>query len=94
MKSSKPILKSNCKQGIEPLRSSIGERGNIERCEELAQGKYTPSDIEEGTKLWFERINEIPINDKKITWTTDEYIDSWRIMDEKKSVSQVFKPHI
>ena len=70
----------------EPLRSIIGERMNYEEWEKLLHQEIEiPEDLEEGTKLWFETIQDFEDNPLHIHWTTDEYFEGWRTMSEDKS---------
>ena len=70
----------------EPLRSIIGERMQYEEWEKLLRKEITlPEELEEGTKLWFEAIQNIDANPIDISRSTEEYFDSWKSMDEDKS---------
>ena len=44
-----------------------------------------PDDLEEGTKLWFDAMQEPDDEPPEIEWTTKEYFDGWRLMSEDKS---------
>ena len=72
----------------EPLQSLLGEQMDFDRWDEVLRGTIRLPDegIEEGTRLWYEYItknNDIePID---ITWTTEEYFESWAKMQENKS---------
>jgi hypothetical protein len=48
---------------VEPLRSIVGERMEYEKWEELfIRGEVDlPDDLEEGTKLWFDAIQDFPL---------------------------------
>ena len=70
----------------EPLRSIIGERMDYKKWEELLRGEVAlPDGLEEGTKLWFEAIQDFEDDPIEIDWTTKEYFDSWKAMSENKS---------
>ena len=72
----------------EPLQSLLGEQMDFEAWDRVLRGLITlPEEgVEEGTRLWYDYItkdNDIePID---ITWTTEEYFDSWSKMPETKS---------
>lgn len=72
----------------EPLRSIIGERMEYDTLDKLLRGQVQlPSDMEEGTRLWFEAIQENFVEDEdfSIEWTTREYFENWAKMSEDKS---------
>ena len=70
----------------EPLRTIVGERMDYKKWEELLRGEVElPEDLEEGTKLWFDAIQNFDDDPIEIDWTTEEYFDSWRAMTETKS---------
>ena len=72
----------------EPLQSLVGEQMEFDKWQEVLKGNINlPEEgIEEGTKLWFEYIQQCdkatPVD---ITWTTEEYFESWKKMPETKS---------
>ena len=57
----------------EPLRTIIGERMQYEEWEKLLKNEIDlPTDMEEGTRLWFEAIQDFDENPIEINWTTQE----------------------
>ena len=46
---------------------------------------HIPDDLEEGTRLWFEAIQQFEENPVEIKWSTTEYFESWDPMSEDKS---------
>ena len=71
---------------VEPLRSLIGERMEYEKWEKLLKKEINiPEGLEEGTRLWFEAIQNFDDNPFVIDWTTEEYFDGWKAMSEDKS---------
>ena len=77
----------------EPLRTIIGERMQYDEWEKLLRREITiPENLEEGTKLWFEAVQDDPI---EIDWTTEEYFRGWKAMSEDKlSLPGVQAAHI
>ena len=70
----------------EPLRSIIGERMEYDTWEKLLKKEINvPEDLEEGTRLWFEAIQQYDDDPINMEWTTAEYFESWKIMSEDKS---------
>ena len=70
----------------EPLRTIIGERMKYAEWEKLLKKEIDiPEDLEEGTKLWFNSIQDFDDNPIEIDWTTEEYFDNWKKMSEDKS---------
>jgi hypothetical protein len=70
----------------EPLRSIIGERMEYEQWEKLLRKEIKiPDGLEEGTRLWFEAIQDFSDEPFEIEWTTDEYFEGWKAMSEDKS---------
>ena len=70
----------------EPLRSLIGERMDFDTWELLLKGLVElPEELEEGTKLWFEAIQNFDEKDIDIDWTAGEYFEAWDKMSEDKS---------
>ena len=85
---SKRLQADNTPFRQEPLQSLLGEQMDFDKWQEILQGniELPEEGIEEGTRLWFEYIKQsnkaTPID---ITWTTEEYFDSWKKMPETKS---------
>jgi hypothetical protein len=72
---------------MEPLSQLLGEQMEYSKWEQILAGAITLPDegIEEGTRLWYNMVSA-PVGDSfDITWTTEEYIDSWKKMEETKS---------
>jgi hypothetical protein len=44
-----------------------------------------PDGLEEGTRLWFEAIQDFSDEPFEVDWTTEEYFDGWKAMSEDKS---------
>ena len=71
---------------MEPLRSIIGERMEYDTWEKLLRKEIqVPEDLEEGTRLWFEAVQNFDDDPVTIEWTTEEYFQSWKLMSEDKS---------
>ena len=51
----------------------------------LRQEIEIPEDLEEGTRLWYDAIQDIDDNPIQIDWTTEEHFKGWRMMSEDKS---------
>ena len=76
----------------EPLRRIIGERMDYKKWEELLRGEVAlPDGLEEGTKLWFEAIQDFEDDPIEIEWTTKEYFDSWKSMSKLNHQCQEYK---
>jgi len=72
----------------EPLQSLLGEQMDFEKWDDILKGRIQLPDegIEEGTRLWYDYIqNNNEIEPMDITWTTEEYFESWEKMPETKS---------
>ena len=72
----------------EPLRSLLGEQMDFDRWNEilLGQVQLPQEGIEEGTRLWYDYITkQEEIAPLDLSWTTEEYFDSWNKMQETKS---------
>ena len=70
----------------EPFRTIIGERMEYDKWEKLLHKEIDlPSDMEEGTRLWFEVIQNFDTTPLIIDWTTSEYYEGWKAMSEDKS---------
>ena len=71
----------------EPLRTLIGERMNFERWESILRKEVLlpTQDLEEGTRLWFEYMQQYEDKPMDIQWTPEEYCESWSKMPEDKS---------
>ena len=69
----------------EPLRTLLGEQGDFEKWEDILKGLVDlPTEgIEEGTRLWFEFIKSPSKEAFDISWTAQEYFDSWKKMKEE-----------
>ena len=71
---------------MEPLQSLLGEQMEYEKWEKILKKEIDlPEDVEEGTRLWYEYIQNFDENTDDITWTTEEYCDSWKKMQEDKA---------
>jgi len=44
-----------------------------------------PDEVEEGTKLWYDYIQDFIEDTEDITWTMEEYCNSWKKMKEDKA---------
>lgn len=78
--------------GDTPLRQRkisdmLGEQGDFSKWEEVLKGKITlPQGIDEGLRIWYEYIINIEQHSTfDISWTTQEYIESWSKMKEDKT---------
>ena len=70
----------------EPLRSLVGERMDYETWEQLLHKNIQiPNDLEEGTRLWFDAIQNFEDNPIDLEWDTLEYFQAWDKMTEDKS---------
>jgi len=80
----------------EPLQSLVGEQMDFDKWEEiLKKAIKLPDDLEEGTQIWYDYIQNYDDNPEKITWTTEEYCDSWRQMKEEKgSLPGIHSAHL
>ena len=58
---------------------------NYERWEAILKKEVNVDHIEEGTRLWFEYVQNFTESTESLEWTTKEYVDSWRQMSESKS---------
>lgn len=72
---------------MEPLQSLLGEQMDYVKWEEILRGTVSlPEEgIEEGTRLWYDYISSQQLRDHIITWTPEEYFNSWKKMKEDKS---------
>ena len=71
---------------MDPLRSIIGERMEYDIWEKLLRKEIqVPAELEEGTRLWFEAVQNFDDDPVTIEWTTEEYFQSWKLMSEDKS---------
>lgn len=70
-----------------PLHDLVGEQMDFEKWEEILQGNITlPEEgVEEGTRLWCNFITNQKMQDFVISWTQEEYFESWKKMPEDKS---------
>lgn len=70
-----------------PLQELLGEQLDFEKWEEILQGKIQlPEEgIEEGTRLWYQYVSSQALMDFNISWSTQEYFESWQKMKEEKS---------
>lgn len=91
----KEIMRVNEKKLLQakdtPMRQSVlsdllGEQGNFKRWEEILQGSIPlPEGIDEGLRIWYEYISKAQSHTPfDLTWTTDEYVESWKRMKEDK----------
>lgn len=69
-----------------PISALLGEQGNFETWEKILAGSISlPDDVDEGLHLWYTYLINIqdhtPLD---FTWTTEEYIQSWKKMNEEK----------
>ena len=71
----------------EPLSTLLGEQMEYNKWEDILKGNINlPTEgIEEGTRLWYEMMTTPNQETFAINWTTQEYCDSWKKMDEEKS---------
>ena len=72
----------------EPLQSLLGEQMDFETWDKVLRGviPLPEEGVEEGTRLWYDYITKNnDIEPMDITWTTEEYFDSWSKMPETKS---------
>ena len=72
----------------EPLRTVIGEEGDFDIWNKLMENKITiPTEIEmtRGTRLWLNKIVNFQYETKIPSWTTEDYVMSWRGMKEETS---------
>lgn len=65
----------------------LGEQGDFQKWEQILQGVIQlPEGVNEGLKVWYDYITTIeqhtPLD---LTWTTEEYVDSWKKMKEEKT---------
>ena len=90
------IKEANCEKRLqarhtpfrmEPLRTLVGEKMDFERWESILKKEVLlpQEEVEEGTGLWFQYIQNYDSNPMDISWTTEEYIQSWKKMKEDKS---------
>ena len=76
--------------GKEPLQSLVGEQMDFAKWEEILKKSITlPENLEEGTQIWYDCIQNFEDNPEKITWTAEEYCDSWIQMKEEKNSSHL-----
>ena len=69
----------------EPLCSWFGEEGDFDRWDQIVDGIIVLPpyfETEDGTRLWFQKIQSIPIQEGKTEWSTEEYVRSWKKMKE------------
>ena len=58
----------------EPLRTIIGERMQYDEWEKVLRKEISiPENLEEGTRLWFEAIQNFQDDPIEIDWTSEEY---------------------
>ena len=70
----------------EPIRTLIGERMEYDKWEKLLKREINiPEGLDEGTRLWFEAIQNFDDDPFNIEWTTEEYFEGWKAMSEDKS---------
>ena len=84
----KRLQASNTPFRTEPLRTNIGEKGNFKLWEDILNEKYEVeglSNAEEGTKLFIKYLQSMKQQETKITWSQQDYIESWKHMSEEKS---------
>ena len=70
---------------MEPLCIHSGEDSNFQKWEEIASGELKlPEGIEvnKGVWLWFKKIQSTEYTEHETEWTSDEYCNSWKQMDE------------
>ena len=75
-----------------PLRSSelsilLGEQGDYEKWETILRKQVQlPSDVDEDVQMWYAYITQVEKHTAAdFTWTTYEYIHSWKKMKEETS---------
>ena len=73
-----------CKEHISVL---LGEQGNFEKWEEILKGTIDlPTDVDEGLRVWYNYLTTRgEQTHMDITWTTEDYINSWSKMKEDKT---------
>jgi hypothetical protein len=69
-----------------PISELLGEQGDFDTWEQILSGNITlPADVDEGLLVWYQYIINIPQHTPlDITWTTEEYVHSWKKMKEDK----------
>jgi len=61
----------------------------------LTKSISLPPNMEEGTQIWYDYVQNFEDNPEKIAWTTEEYCDSWRQMKkEKGSLPGIHAAHL
>lgn len=71
----------------EPLATLVGKQGDFQKWEEILRRTLTlPEDVDESLQLWFEYItNTKQHKPTDLTWTTEEYFESWKKISEDKT---------
>jgi len=71
---------------MEPLQSLVGKKMDDDKWEQILRKEINlPTDVEEGTKLWYDCIQDYNEDTEDITWMTEEYCDSWKKRKEDKA---------
>ena len=72
--------------GRVPLQSLLGEQMDYEKWEQILKKEINlPHDVEEGMRLWYDSIQNYEEESIEITWTIEEYCESWKKMSEEKA---------
>ena len=77
---------NNTRFRMEPLQSLVGKQMDYDKWEQILRKEINlPDEVEEGTKLWYDYIQDYNEDTEDITWTTEEYCKSWKKMKEDKA---------
>ena len=75
---------------MEPLRTHFGEDGDFSKWDDISDGKLKlPTDVQvdEGVRLWFDKIQSTEYTEQATEWTAEEYCDSWEKNGQKNYIS-------
>lgn len=73
----------------ERYQQLFGEQGNFQAWEKILRHQIVVlEDANEELKMWFMFMTNFEEVENKCHWTTEEYINSWQGMDEKKTTIQ------
>jgi hypothetical protein len=69
------------------LTELLGEQGHFDKWEAILKGSIRlPADVDEGLRLWYDYITNVPKHTmSNFCWTTEEYFESWTKMLEEKT---------
>ena len=71
---------------MEPLQTLVGEQMDYDKWEQILLKEIKlPDEVEEGVKLWYDYIQDFKEDTEDVTWTTEEYCNSWKKMKEDKA---------